>query len=126
MKASKYFFNPGLVLFLLFSLGCTKTDQAARGNHTPEETTMKEITITGMAFNAKWGAIVETEDDGVWYIGGLDSWEDPYYGKKVTVKGSPLSIEHKEEDLYNENGEIRQGMVGEQKILTKAHWELSE
>ena len=47
----------------------------------------KKITVTGIAENAKAGAILITTNGPIYLLEGVDKWEDTYYGKKVKVTG---------------------------------------
>jgi len=113
-----------IVLFAFtMSLGCKSKSSVTNENTIVASS---DITIVGVAENAKWGAIVLGEDKKTYYIDGLDSWDDSYYKKKVKVSGKLSKTEHKAEDLKNEKGEHVQGMVGTQLIITEAKWEFFE
>jgi len=67
---------------------------ACQSIHKPENikeqiinTVGSEITIEGIAQNAKSGGVIITNDSVIYYIEGVDSWEDNFYNKKVKVKG---------------------------------------
>ena len=78
--------------------------------------TADTITVTGTALNAKMGAILQTEKD-IYYISDLSFWSDSLYNKNVEVIGI-LNIEtYKEEDLKDEYGNWKQGMVGEKRTI---------
>lgn len=47
----------------------------------------KETIITGVALNAKSGAILVTENKESYYIDGLDRWTDSVYGKRIKIRG---------------------------------------
>lgn len=48
--------------------------------------TAQETTITGIAYNVKGGAIVQTDSMDYW-IEGKESWEEIYYEKTIKVTG---------------------------------------
>ncbi len=83
-----------------------------------------KITIEGIAHNSKAGAMILTDSNEVFYIAGLDDWNDNFYEKRVKVTGFIKTENFKEEDLKNEKGEYIQGMVGEKHSIFKAEWEL--
>ena len=80
----------------------------------------KKITITGTAQNAKGGAIVITKDSSIYYIDGLPYWEDDVVNTSIKVSGELHTVEHKAEDLIDEEGAYTQGMVGTQKFIKQA------
>ena len=86
----------------------------------------KEITISGTAYNAKGGALIITENDETYYIGGLDFWEDSLLEKTVEVTGFIQTENFKEEDIKDDKGAWKQGMIGEKLTIIKAKWKLSE
>jgi hypothetical protein len=104
-----------LISFVLLSnlvlTGCSTTKKQSMN---------KAITITGIAQNAKLGAVVCTADNEVYYIEGKSSWPEELLNASITVSGTLYSVEHKAEDLVNEKGEYSQGMVGTQKIIKNA------
>lgn len=83
----------------------------------------QEITVIGTARNGKGNALIVTKERVAYYIDGLDSWETAVEGKEISVTGI-LTVETlTEEDLKNEQGEWKQGVSGERKIISKAHWQ---
>ncbi|MEI6851451.1 MAG: hypothetical protein WCL06_01360 [Bacteroidota bacterium] len=55
----------------------------------------KNVTITGIANDAKLGAVIET-DSSIYYVDGLDYWPKDKYDKKITVIA----------DLYKTSGPV--------------------
>ena len=47
----------------------------------------KKVTVTGIAKNDKDAAIVVTDDGQVYYLFGVEEWEEDLYDKKVKVWG---------------------------------------
>ena len=83
----------------------------------------KEIVITGIALNAKAGAVVSS-DQKSYYIYDLSSWPDSVYNKNVEVKGLYVVVNHRQEDLKDEDGDWSQGMRKDQHIIKNATWKL--
>jgi len=111
-----------LVLIVLIQVltSCTNQDKQTQLE------TMKEnqLTITGIAKNAIMGAVLVTEDNSVYYIDGLESWDDTTLNKKVSATGSLKTETFKEEDLQNEKGEWKEGMSGEKQTLLTPVWKI--
>lgn len=84
----------------------------------------QEITVVGIARNGKGSAMVVTKDKVNYSINGLDSWEPVVEGKEISVTGILMVETMTEEELKNEQGEWKQGVTGERKIITKARWRL--
>ena len=82
------------------------------------------ITIVGIAHNSKAGAMILTDSNEVYYITGLDDWNDDFFEKRIKVSGFLNTENFKEEDLKNEKGEWVQGMVGDKRSILEAKWEL--
>jgi len=82
------------------------------------------IEVTGIAQNAKLGAVVET-GDAVYYIDKLRYWNE-LTGKRIRVKGILHLVEVKAART-NENGiPVEQGFSEDttQKIIKNAKWEI--
>jgi len=84
----------------------------------------QEITVNGTARNGKGNAMIVMKERITYYINGLDSWEPALEGKEISVTGILVVETLTEEDLKNEQGEWKQGVVGERKIITTARWQL--
>ncbi len=82
------------------------------------------VTITGVAYNGKAGAIVKTKDGDVYYIDRLSSWIPDFENKEISVTGNLMVVIIPEEDLKNERGEWKQGVEGKVKMLQNAKWEI--
>lgn len=97
-------------------------------NSSSTEGLMKEnkINIIGKAYNGKGGALIITETNETYYIEGLDSWEDSMLEKNIEITGYIYSENFKEEDLKDETGAWKQGMIGEKLSVKKAKWKLSD
>jgi hypothetical protein len=79
-----------------------------------------KIEVIGKAMNAKGGAVVISDDNGVFYLDGLDKWNEKFYEKKVKVTGKLMIKEWEKRD----DGEIRAEIAGPQKIIKKPKWVL--
>ena len=83
----------------------------------------QEITVIGTARNGKGKALIITKESVAYYLDGLDSWETSVVGKEISVTGI-LTVETLTEgDLKNEQGEWKQGVAGDRKIISKARWQ---
>ncbi len=83
----------------------------------------EEVTVIGTARNGKGNALIVTKERVAYYIEGLDFWEVAVEGKEISVTGI-LNVETlTEEDLRNEQGEWKQGVTGDRKIISKARWQ---
>lgn len=82
----------------------------------PKFTVLKSTTITGIAQDAKAGAIIVTDDGAHYYIDGTDHWDKQLLGKRLTVTGELVEVTHEPQ----KGPEYRQGIVGTQKIIKKA------
>lgn len=102
--------------------GCKEPRPAASRPATHvEHMEGKVITIQGKALNSKAGAMA-----GDYFVDGLHGWPEEVQGKMVEVTGKLRSMEHREEDLYDEEGAVRQGMVGTQQVLLRPKWHVVE
>lgn len=81
----------------------------------------KEITIIGLAVDAKAGACIQLKNDVV-YIKEWDHWEPELLGKKLSVTGTPQKKKFIPDVKIDENGAISQGAEGEQLVLENARW----
>jgi hypothetical protein len=82
------------------------------------------ITIIGVAQNGKDGALVRTNDQKVYYVDGLASWDESVQGKQVEVTGILKTQSFTEENLKNKKGEWAAGIEGEKRILKNATWKI--
>lgn len=105
-----------LLCLLTFSLsGCSKPAEKPTGASVPSETTetmSTSSTITGIAYNRKGGAVVQSNADAIHYwIEDLASWEPEQHGQPVTVTGT---IEKRDDNpVFINSGnpnEVKQGI----------------
>ncbi len=52
-----------------------------------QDTSKKDITIIGRAFNQKDGPWVLSKNGKIYYLDGMDDWDEKVAGKKVQVWG---------------------------------------
>jgi hypothetical protein len=82
----------------------------------------KKFVVIGTALNAKGAAVVVT-DSGHYYLEGLDSWDEKYYGKQVKVTGTLRVTIHERESTDTME---RQEIVGRVSTIEKPEWKLVE
>jgi hypothetical protein len=95
---------------------------AQEKNSTNKTMDKKMITVSGVAQNGKGNALLVTEDSTVYYIEGMDSWETNVVGRKIEITGVSQLESMSEGDLKNEQGEYKQSVSGEKRILTNVQW----
>lgn len=84
----------------------------------------QNITVIGIARNGKDGALVLTKEDSVYYVDGLEFWEDSLNDKEISVTGI-LKIESLlANEMKNEKGEWKAGIVGDKKTIRNAKWKV--
>lgn len=81
-------------------------------------------TVIGTARNGKDGALVLTKEDSVYYVDGLEFWEDSINGNEISVTGI-LKIESlSTNEMKNEKDEWKAGVVGDKKTILGATWKI--
>ena len=77
----------------------------------------KEITLRGIAMDAKGGAVIVLFEGEVVYLQNMDYWDDDMYNKGVLVKG--LLVERKliPDPVVSKDGAISAGAHGTQYVL---------
>jgi len=121
MKA--YIFFTFLLLFACKTQNPGK-QHYSKSNQTNMDNYSDSIAITGIANNAKLGAIILTDNKEIYYIEGIDYWPHEVVGKKVKANGFLKKEYFNEVDLMNKKGEYKQGMSGEKLSLQNAIWEI--
>lgn len=77
--------------------------------------------VIGIAYNAKIGAVVETRDNDVFYIDGLDYWDSIYLNKVILVEGYLYIVQ----DTCTNKSLIHYPKIeGNLKILKNANYKL--
>jgi hypothetical protein len=75
----------------------------------------QDTTIVGKAHNAKYGAVIVTSNNDVYYLDSLKSWSSEFIGKSVKVTGK-ISIKHLKRQKV-----ISGGITSSQIIIIKKH-----
>ncbi len=93
-----------ILLFAFLSTSFIMGQDVIINSDTTNTDKTNQITIEGIAYNRKGGAIVECESIHYW-IEGKDHWDDEYESKKVLVKGNMItSIDHR---VFLDTNEIK-------------------
>lgn len=99
---------------------------AAKPPATAAPTAARDVVVVGKAADAASGAVVQTDDGRVLYVGGLDAWPDALLGKRVEVRGSLARRKLAPDPTPGPGGEQRHGMVGESEVIDGARWRVVE
>ncbi len=80
----------------------------------------KEVTLRGIAMDAKGGAVLILFEGEVIYLQNMDCWDDDMLNKGVLVKG--LLVEKKliPDPVVDKDGAISSGAYGTQYVLENA------
>lgn len=82
------------------------------------------ITLTGIAENAKAGAIILTENNSVVYIAGLDEWPGDLYKHEVEVKGLLQKGKLVPDPVIGKDGGISCGAYGNDYYILNAEFSI--
>ncbi len=85
-----------------------------------------QVTVQGMAGNAKLGAVVMTSDRQPVYIAGLDEWDDALNRRTVAVTGRLEDERIGPAPVVGPNGAQSTGIEGSCLVLHDATWRLSD
>lgn len=77
----------------------------------------KEISLSGLAFDSKAGAVLKLKDGIIVYIYDLSSWSSEFLGQKTCVTGLLQKKKIIPDVRIDEDGSISQGAPGEQYLL---------
>ena len=80
--------------------------------------------LVGIAQNAKGGAVLVVDGDGVYYLAGLASWPDEVHGKKVQVTGKTDQRQYIPEARQLPDGAWTQGAKGSQSVIDAPEWKV--
>ncbi len=100
------------LLLIPFLFNCRYSEY---GNYKKER---GKLCISGIAIDAKAGAVVQTSKMGIFYIEGIKSWDKDIAGQEIIVLGRLITIDH-----GLANAEF-QKIGGIQKIVIKPKWKL--
>ena len=81
-----------------------------------ESVTENTVTVSGTAYNAKAGAVLESDDGRVIYVEGLKRWDDELVENRVRLTGI-LSKKKPFPDIKAVGGVQMQGMSGTTWVL---------
>lgn len=98
--------------------------QRDSGNKGSERWIDQNVVLRGIARNAKAGAVVVTDDGLVVYLEGLDGWPEAISNRKVEVSGLLREKKHIPDPVRS--GELAQGAWGEQLVLERPQWKVTE
>lgn len=82
----------------------------------------KEISLSGLAFDAKSGAVLKLKNGAIVYLQGLDYWPSELIGKKTSVRGTLQEKKFIPDPVIDEDGAISQGAYGLQYVLENIKW----
>ena len=77
----------------------------------------KEITLLGVAFDSKAGAVLKLKNDIIVYINDLVYWPAEFLRQKMRVTGILQQKKMIPDVTIDKNGAISQGAPGEQYLL---------
>ena len=77
----------------------------------------RKVELTGIARDAKGGAVLVTEKGEPIYIENLPSWPEDLFGKEVTMEGIIKEEKFIPDPVIEEYGAISQGAIGIQLVL---------
>ena len=100
-----------ILLVVTVLAGCATTHAVGRVENMANTTT-----VTGIAQNAKSGAVVVTADGPI-YLENLAAWPEATLGKKVKATGVRVERD-------GGGTPATGGIVGAYSVLTDAHWEV--
>lgn len=81
----------------------------------------KRVRLSGVARDAKGGAVLLVNDEPV-YLAGVESWPEAADKKRVAVGGTLVSKQYLPEAKRDAKGAISQGAVGAQTVLENPVW----
>ena len=81
------------------------------------------VTIQGVARNAKAGASVLIDDHTSVYVAGLDRWDGAMEGKRVSVTGTLRK--RGGDNVVNAKGEYSAGIPGDRLVLEHPTWKVA-
>lgn len=114
------------VCWMLMSVAVSVLFNACYNEKPQNNMEDQNITVFGTARNGKDGALVLTKEDSVYYVDGLEFWEDSVNSNEISVTGV-LKIESlSTNEMKNEKDEWKAGVVGDKKIIYDATWKIIE
>ncbi len=84
----------------------------------------QEVTIRGVARNARMGAVVLTPDRTPVYVVGLEEWDDDLDGESIQATGTLRRRSLAPDPIVDAEGNISHGIAGTNLVLEGATWSL--
>jgi len=82
----------------------------------------QDVTLLGLAKDAKGGAVIITTDNNVIYIKGLQSWSPDMADSLVSVTGLLKREKIIPDPITEKDGAISTGAFGEQLVIVNAKY----
>jgi len=90
---------------------------AQTDTHSADSIANNEITVVGVAQNAKAGAVLLTEKQGIYYLEGYSYWKKKKLGKPVTITGSLRVIKLPPTEIKSGKDEWAQATIEAKNLL---------
>lgn len=87
------------------------------------DTAGQTVVVKGRALNGRAGALVQTDDNKMYYVGGLDEWSDELVMKRVSVTGVLRVRQATVESLPPDAPQLT-GLTSDTLVLDDATWTL--
>lgn len=104
--------NYQIILLVFLITSCIATKDTIVKRHG-------KIQLTGIAIDAKAGAIIRSSEGAIFYIDAMSTWGRENIDRKVIVRGKFISIEHKAQ----EDSIPRQQLHGIQRVIRRPKFE---
>jgi len=82
----------------------------------------QKVSLSGIAKDAKGGAVIITPEGYVIYVKGLEFWPSDYLDKSISVSGLLKKEKFIPDPIIEENGAVSTGAYGDQLILENAEY----
>ena len=84
----------------------------------------QEVTISGVARNARMGAVVLTSDRTPVFVLGLEEWDDDLDGEPIQATGTLRRKSLAPDPVVDADGNHSHGIAGTNLVLEGAAWSL--
>lgn len=78
--------------------------------------------VSGVAQNAKGGAVILTEDGRVVYVLDLEAWPEELLNQEVVATGELEQTDYIPDPVVDDSGAISAGAAGDEWVLRDAQW----